>query len=187
MLATYCPDFKMNCVELALSNQDGKSIDQLANEQGVSRATLFRWIKAYGPQAASLEKRKARPQEWSLASKLKTILETQGMSENELGAYLRTKGLYFSHLLQWKQEVLEEVKQRGKSVPTGEAALLKRIRELERELKRKDKALREATALAILKKKAELLWPENVEENSPETPETTPLSSSKKPKKTAQD
>ena len=36
--------------------------------------------------------------------------------------------------------------------------VITRIRELERELRRKDKALAEAAALLVLSKKAEALW-----------------------------
>ncbi len=40
----------------------------------------------------------------------------------------------------------------------------KRIRELERELQRKDKALAEAAALLILRKKLNALWGSDTEE-----------------------
>ena len=43
----------------------------------------------------------------------------------------------------------------------------KKIKELERELRRKDKALAEATALLILKKKAELIWGVVEDDESP--------------------
>jgi hypothetical protein len=35
-----------------------------------------------------------RPQDWSLAAKTKALLETRFMTEEELGLYLRSKGLY---------------------------------------------------------------------------------------------
>jgi hypothetical protein len=42
---------------------------------------------------------------------------------------------------------------RGKKAPE-----VKRIRELERDLRRKDKALAETAALLVLKKKAQAIW-----------------------------
>jgi len=185
-MPNYCPEFKRSCAEKVIQNEF-KSVDQIASENGVSRATLFRWVKLFGAESAGVIKRKVRPQDWSMASKLKALLETQSMSERELGEFLRTRGLHYSHLLEWKSEVLDEVKKRGKKVPDNEAVLLRRIRELERELKIKDKALKEATALAILKKKAELLWGEAEEEKSKEKPAGKSSRSSKKPKKTEQE
>jgi len=179
----YCPEFKRACVEKVLSSKH-HNVDAIAAQNGVGRATLFRWVKLYGPEAAGVVKKRVRPKDWSMPSKLKALLEIQGMSDNEVGDFLRRKGLYFSQILQWKSEVLEEVKRRGKKTPDNEAALLRRVRELERELKLKDKALREATALAVLKKKAELLWGDNVEESSPEKSEAKPSLSSRKPKPT---
>jgi len=40
----------------------------------------------------------------------------------------------------------------------------KRIKELERELRRKDKALAETAALLVLKKKAQAIWGEHEDE-----------------------
>jgi hypothetical protein len=79
------------------------------------------------------------------------------------------------------------VKKQGKSkTPEKEAALLRRIRELEREVQLKDKALKEATAILVLKKKAESIWGvANEEEESPEKTEQEPSRLSKKHKRTA--
>jgi hypothetical protein len=46
-------------------------------------------------------------------------------------------------------------KRRGSNTRTAES---RKIRELERELRRKDKALAEAAALLVLKKKLAVLW-----------------------------
>jgi transposase len=100
----FCPEFRRNLVHQVLTDKF-KNVDQIAHENGVSRASLFRWVKAFGAESSGLVKRKVRAHEWSAASKLKALLETQSMSEKELGEYLRRKGLYFSHLLQWKTEV----------------------------------------------------------------------------------
>ncbi len=182
----HCPEFKRELVHQVLSNKL-KNVDQIAQENGVSRATLFRWVKAYGSESIGVSTKRVRPQDWSMASKLKALLETQRMNEKELGVYLRRKGLYFAHLLQWKTEVLAEVKKSGKKVPDNEAVLMRKIRQLERELKLKDKALREATALVTLKKKAELIWGAKEEEESDSKTEPKPSASSTKRRKTEQD
>jgi transposase-like protein len=159
MTTHYSPEFKRFLVEKALADP-GQRVDVIAAESNVGRASLFRWIKQYGPQNAGIVRRDIRPQDWSLAQKLRALLETRNMSEHELGDYLRRHGLYYSNLAQWKAEILDEVRKNGKDnkLPKNDSRYLRRIRELEKELKLKDKALREATALLALKKKVESTW-----------------------------
>ena len=83
-------------------------------------------------------------------------------TEGELGSWLRCKGLTQAHLEQW-QEALEE---RAAAVfaprePRVSGESRKRVKELERELRRKDKALAETAALLVLQGKMEALWAEN--------------------------
>jgi hypothetical protein len=178
-MARYCPEFKRTLVSEALTSGD---VDATAERNGVGRSSLFRWIKAHGADVFGVRvKQRGRPRDWSFASKLKAIIETQGMNEREVGEYLRSKGIYYSHIVQWKNEVLEEVKKEGRKTPDAEAVLLKRIRELEHELKLKDNALKEATALLILKKKAESAWPARLDDKSDETTDKQPSTSSTKP------
>lgn len=107
------------------------------------------------------------------------------MNEVDLGRYLRRNGLYFANLMEWKEEILgESRKSKNNLREPNEATLLRRVRELEKELKLKDKALQEATALLELKKKAQELWPEREEENSASPSESESKPSLRKRKKT---
>jgi transposase len=80
-------------------------------------------------------------------------LEANELPEEELGEFLRRRGLHQEHLDEWRQ-ALEDALSRGRNAKSE----TKRIRELEREVARKDKALAEATALLVLKKKLAVLW-----------------------------
>ena len=164
----YCHDFKRIVIQKVFASSESRRVEIIAKENGVSRATMFRWISRYGPEVVGVVKRSAKPEKYSMASKLKILLETKGMGEQELGAYLRHKGIFHSHLIQWKDEVLDEMKDGtdAKNLPTKEAELLRRIRELEREVKRKDRALKEATAILALKKKALSIWGASADEKS---------------------
>jgi transposase-like protein len=101
-----------------------------------------------------------RPQDWTAEEKLQAVKEASGMSEEELGAFLRSKGLHDAHLKEWRKKAEEGA--RAALSSQGEAKARRsnsqKIRELERELRRKDKALAEAAALLILKKKLKALW-----------------------------
>ncbi len=95
-----------------------------------------------------------RPQDWTSEQKLEVVLESQGLAEDQLGGFLRQRGLHEATLGDWRETVLRGAKAelggRSDKQPTLES---KRIRELERELARKDKALAEAAALLVLQKK----------------------------------
>ena len=108
-----------------------------------------------------------RPQDWTAEEKYAVMIEAAALSDEELGAFLRKKGLHQANLKQWRQEMLAgltETKARRSSKPSAET---RRIRELERELARKEKALAEAAALLILKKKAQALWGDEDDDTAP--------------------
>lgn len=141
----------------------GLSATALAQKVGITQSTLSKWKRNLGTvNAVAKEKGKKRPVDWGAEEKLQALHETAKMGEEELGAYLRREGLHSVQLSQWTKEFLEGMKLltptgRRRRVPSVEK---KRIKELERELRRKEKALAEASALLILKKKAALIWGE---------------------------
>ena len=98
-----------------------------------------------------------RPQDWTAEEKLDVLIEAASLPDEELGAFLRRKGLHEAHLKEWRQTVLSGLQKRPARAKktTAEA---RRIKELERELHRKEKALAEAAALLVLKKKAQAIW-----------------------------
>jgi len=98
-----------------------------------------------------------RPQDWSAEEKLAAVIEAATLPDEDLGAFLRRKGLHEAQLEEWRQQVLSGLASRPAraSKPTGEA---RRVKELEKELRRKDKALAEAAALLVLQKKVRAIW-----------------------------
>lgn len=100
-----------------------------------------------------------RPRDWSPEEKLNAVFEAQALCEDELGAFLRRKGLHEAQLQEWRTLILAGLqghRQRTGARPsTGDA---RRIRELEKELDRKDKALAETAALLVLQEKVQALW-----------------------------
>ena len=134
----------------------------LAAEMGVHPSTLSRWVREAGSVDSMLRKKikrtGMRPDDRTPEDKLQLVLEASLLTDEELGVFLREKGLHEAQLERWHQDALGGLsgqKAVSKSKNTPE---VKRIRELEKELRRKDKALAEAAALIVLKKKAEALW-----------------------------
>ena len=156
----YTEGFKESMVEKMMA-PGGPRASQLAKEIGVCQPTLSRWKKSYGKvKGMSKDREQRRPRDWSAEERLGALRETGKMTEEELGSYLRREGIHSVQLEQWAKEFLEGQKALS---PGGAKRRLvsedkKKIKELERDLRRKDRALAEATALLILKKKAELIW-----------------------------
>lgn len=169
MPLTYSKAFRTLMVQ-KMTTPPRPDVEALAAEVGVSRSTLYRWVSDAGnlshpireetiPTTESTQRpiRMKRPQDWSAEEKLAAVLEAAALSDEELGAFLRSKGLHEAQLQQWREQMLAGLNplpvQRGKKAPET-----KRVRELEKELRRKDKALAETAALLVLKKKAQAIW-----------------------------
>ena len=91
------------------------------------------------------------------------VIETAALNESELSEYCRSKGLYPEQAKEWKQACLQgqlsETERRQQE--RGQARQDKKeIKRLKRELERKEKALAEAAALLVLRKKLTALWGE---------------------------
>lgn len=99
------------------------------------------------------------PKNWTPEQKLKAVFEASQLSDEDLGPFLRRKGLHETNLKQWRLEMLGGLKGSAMTKKSSKKfAEAKRIKELEKELSRKEKALAEAAALLILKKKAQAIW-----------------------------
>ena len=125
----------------------------VCEEVGVSRKTAARWLRLCGTVRAHPTPRGRMT--WTAEAKLKAIVETAGLDETELGLYLRREGLYSTQITEWRTEVIAHFETKPKC---AKDARDETIRQLEREILRKDKALAEASALLILQKKVELIW-----------------------------
>ena len=82
------------------------------------------------------------------------------MNEEELGAYCRKHGLYTTDIKRWS-EILESSMDSDKPIKEIEKELKteqEKKKALEKELKYKEKALAEAAALLVLRKKADAIW-----------------------------
>lgn len=97
-----------------------------------------------------------RPQDWTPAEILDAVMESSRLSGAELGAFLRRKGIHEAHLDDWRARILAGLAQRP--VSANASAESRRVKDLERELLRKDRALAEAAALLVLEKKVRALW-----------------------------
>lgn len=96
-----------------------------------------------------------RPNKWPGDKKLKALQEYDALTDEEArGRFLRENGLHSTDIERWRQEIVEALKQNPNRADPRD----RRIKELEKELGRKDKALAETAALLALKKTAHQIW-----------------------------
>ncbi len=168
MLVHYPETFKEKMV-LRMSEPGGISANALSEEVGVSQTSLSKWLRDVAgvePVAKRVNGKSIkakvgkRPQDWTAEEKLEAVVESALLSEQELGEYLRRKGLHEAQLEQWRRRVTEAAMEALQSKSSRKKASVEanRVRTLERELRRKEKALAETAALLVLKKKAAAIW-----------------------------
>ena len=162
-MTIYPDEQKASLIERMLPPQE-VSIPHLHRETGIPKDTLYGW-RRQARRARGLPLAPADPngERWSSEEKFAMVVETAALSEVERGAYCRQRGLYPEHLQAWRQvcEQANAVHTTLKARAQSEAqADRRRIRELERELRRKEKALAETAALLVLRKKAQAIWGE---------------------------
>jgi transposase-like protein len=137
------------------------SLRSFSKSEGISISTMYSWNSKYGTVRETDEAGSINPEKWSPEEKFSIVLQTVGLSAAELGEYCRGKGLYPEQVKVWKASCVQgnmTNNDQKKQVESDARADKKRIKELERELRRKDKALAEAAALLVLRKKLTALW-----------------------------
>lgn len=142
-------------VLLKLLSGDLKSIADLSRKEGISEQTLYAWRHEARASGAFMPNKEPSVN-WDSQTKLTVILETQSMNAQELSVYCREKGLYPQQVNEWRKACLNAMGSEvvdPKVVRTQVRDLKQDKKALERELRRKDKALAEAAALLVLAKK----------------------------------
>jgi transposase-like protein len=147
----YSKEFKETILKKL--NQSDCSVSQFAQQEGIKLSTLYSWQKQF--KVAGLTGSKERsPEKWTAEEKFSVVLETALLSAIEISEYCRTKGLYPEQIKEWKQACIAGNESKKKAIiQTQNKADKKRIKQLEKELNRKEKALAETAALLVLRKK----------------------------------
>jgi hypothetical protein len=155
----------------------GPSANKLSQEVGIGQPTLSRWLREATTLEPVTKRRKRskqqptttptprRPEERSAEEKLRLVLEVGGLTDAELGEFLRRHGVHEADLAAWREAALGGLGvQPAASTRSNDA---RRIREFEKELRRKDKALAETAALLVLQKKVRAIWGDGDDDTKP--------------------
>ena len=178
MQPEYSDKFKRKMVQ-RLSGPNAVSANALSRETGVAQGSLSRWLIAAGTIRGVTDKRKNKApstspfrttRERTPDEKISLVAEAARLTEAELGGFLRREGLHEADLEAWRESMLGALRP-AKSKHGTKSIEARRVRELETEVRRKDKALAEAAALLLLQKKVRDLWGDEDDDTKKENDE----------------
>lgn len=140
---------------------NSESIPKIAKEEGIPEQTLRNWQSKARKNGYAVPCTEALPEDWSTQDKFLIVVETASLNESELAEYARKKGLYVEQIKGWRDAcmnanggIAKEAARLNRELKESQ----KQRKKLERELQRKEKALAEAAALLVLRKKANAIW-----------------------------
>jgi transposase len=168
MPKAYSAQFRDEIIQ-KLTSPRGPSVEELSAKVGAHKSTLSRWLREATTmrdvtknddegRATRPPRGARRPQDWTPHEKLQVVQEAATLEGSALGGFLRQKGIHEADLSQWREQVAGAALSALSGSPKQRSTDQKRIRKLESELRRKEKALAEAAALLVLSKKAQALW-----------------------------
>jgi transposase-like protein len=146
---------------------ENKLVSQLARETGITEQTLYTWRRQLRDQGMPVPGDGKIAEEWSSENKYAVVLETASLNAAELAEYCRRRGLYAEQIAAWRancRSANATAAQQTRNLRDQSKGDKKRILQLEKELNRKERALAEAAALLILRKKVQAIWGDNEED-----------------------
>ena len=144
-----------------------RPVSELARESGITEQTLYTWRRQLRNQGTPVPGSGKNAEEWSSEDKFAVVLETAALNASELAEYCRRKGLFPEQIAAWRAACMSANVSAAQQTKTRQAQSKedkKRIRQLEKELQRKEKALAEAAALLVLRKKVQAIWGDKEED-----------------------
>ncbi|MCP5083309.1 MAG: transposase, partial [Alphaproteobacteria bacterium] len=134
-------------------------VPELARDTGVPKDTLYTWRIKQLRSNGSAPAKQPPTGELSSAQKFSIVMETASLNEAKLSEYCRRKGLYPQQINAWRDSCAQANASASAKVDRAKLnTQARQIKQLEAELRRKDKALAETAALLVLQKKVQAIW-----------------------------
>jgi len=151
-MARYGEAFRNRAVARLLPPESAE-VGEVSREIGVSVQTLERWRE-------DAQSRPALGRAWTARARLEAVITTAAMDETGKSAWCREHGVYPAELERWCASATAALAEpeEARASPQATRQDKKRIKELERELLRKDRALAETAALLVLSKKVAAIF-----------------------------
>lgn len=154
----YSQERREQALQRVALRTDNQTIESIAALVDVNVGTLKNWMKAAKKQSANTGLNKPASA-YTPPQQLDALLETAKLSNVEVSAWCREKGLFPHDLSAWRQ---------GLTAPrSDESAQLREVRrerdKFRLDLDRKNKALAETAALLVLQKKFQEMFSDAVQ------------------------
>ena len=157
-MTQYSEEFKASIIAKMLP-PNNVPVPQLVRETGIPKDTLYTWRSKHRKALGDAPVQPPASGELSSEEKFTVVIESASLNEVELSEYCRRKGLYPQQINAWRNACMQANTSEAPKVDRTELkAQAKHIKQLEAELRRKEKALAEAAALLVLQKKVQALW-----------------------------
>ena len=132
---------------------ESAAVEVVARVIGVGARTLQRGRE-------DVQSRPARGRAWTAGGRLEAVITAAAMDETAKSAWCREHGVYPAELDKWRLSATTALAEpeEARASPQATRQDKKRIKELERELLRKDRALAETAALLVLSKKVAAIF-----------------------------
>ena len=132
---------------------ESAAVEVVAREIGIGVGTLQSWRE-------DAQSRPARGRAWTAGARLEAVITTAALDETGKSAWCRQHGVYPAELAKWRASCTAALAEpeEARASPQATRQDKKRIKELERDLLRKDRALAETAALLVLSKKVAAIF-----------------------------
>ena len=144
-----------------------KPVSQVARESGICEQTLYTWRSKLKSQGVAVPGNGKKAEDWTSEDKFAVVLEAASLNTAELAEYCRRRGIFAEEVIAWRaicSAANANATQQARGLREQSKSDKSRIRQLEKDLSRKEKALAEAAALLILRKKVRAIWGSNEED-----------------------
>jgi transposase len=162
----YTKEFKEAIIKRMMP-PNNEPVKAISEETGVTEVTLYKWRRESRNNGNATPGDGQGSEKWNSEDKFLIVMETFSMNQVELAEYCRKKGLYKDQIEAWRSACLsangresDQTKQLNQKLKEEK----KRAKTIEQDLRKKEKALAEAAALLLLRKKAQAIWGDPEEE-----------------------
>lgn len=165
-MTRYSEEFKYSIIKRMMP-PNNESVHFISRETGLSVSTLHTWKKKARANGIAVPSGEPEAERWSTQDKFLIVVETASLSEIKMAEYCRSKGLYVEQVEAWRDACMQAnggVAQQAAQLQKDLRQKDKELKDIQKELRRKEAALAEAAALLVLRKKAQAIWGDPVDE-----------------------
>ena len=156
----HSPEFKEQAL-LKARHRGTRSVLSIATELNMSAGTLKRWVldsaKAGEQTHGTSPALDGQTASWSPSQRLTALQKSYALSGPALAAWCRERGVFEHQLTQWREEFCTPAVPASREAIGAFRELQRQHEQLQRELRRKEKALAEVAALLVLQKNFQAL------------------------------